>query len=614
MQSPILSSLNTHQQDAVCYTEGPSLILAGAGSGKTRVLTHKVAYLIREKSVDPTQILMVTFTNKAAGEMKKRITELLGVSPSQLPMAGTFHSICARILRLDGPRGGIGNDFIIYDTDDQLDAIKTIMKEMDISTKNFHPNAILKTISEAKNELIGPLEYPQYARGYFQETVAKIYISYQQTLRKNTALDFDDLIMETVKLFMQDKTTLVKYQEQFHYILVDEYQDTNHAQYSLTKLLSGRYKNITVVGDASQSIYRFRGADFTNIVNFKTDFPHAKEFHLERNYRSTQTILDGAYAVISKNRSHPILKLWTEKSSETAIELYEAQNEKDEAGFIITSILQSGQPYSDFAVLYRTNAQSRAIEEAMVKAAIPYQLVGGTKFYERKEIKDVIAYLRLILHPHDSVSRVRAEKIGKGRLTRFLELQEKIHTDESLIALTTLEILDRILDATRYTDLYDPRNEEESYRLENIKELRSVAMQYPSLIEFLETVALLEKETKPGKTSQKPGNAVTLMTLHSAKGLEFSDVFIIGMEEGLFPHSRALMEREELEEERRLCYVGITRAKNRLTFTYARQRLYFGSRITGTISRFMADIPESILHRRVSIAPSRGFYSEDLLI
>lgn len=614
MRSPILSTLNAHQQEAVCYTQGPSLILAGAGSGKTRVLTHKVAYLIREKSIDPTQILMVTFTNKAAGEMKKRITELLGVSPSQLPMAGTFHSICARILRLDGPRGGIGNDFVIYDTDDQLDAIKTIMKEMDISTKNFHPNAILKTISEAKNELIGPLEYPQYARGYFQETVAKIYISYQQTLRKNTALDFDDLIMETVKLFMEDKTTLVKYQEQFHYVLVDEYQDTNHAQYSLTKLLSGRYKNITVVGDASQSIYRFRGADFTNMVNFKTDYPHAKEFHLERNYRSTQTILDGAYAVISKNRSHPILKLWTEKSSETAIELYEAQNEKDEAGFIITSILQSGQPYSDFAVLYRTNAQSRAIEEAMVKAALPYQLVGGTKFYERKEIKDVIAYLRLILHPHDSISRVRAEKIGKGRLTRFLELQEKIHTDESLIALTTLEILDRILDTTRYTDLYDPRNEEESYRLENIKELRSVAMQYPSLIEFLETVALLEKETKPGKTSQKPGNAVTLMTLHSAKGLEFSDVFIIGMEEGLFPHSRALMEREELEEERRLCYVGITRAKNRLTLTYARQRLYFGSRITGTVSRFIADIPESILHRRVSIAPSRGFYSEDLLI
>lgn len=614
MQSSILSSLNTNQQEAVRYTEGPSLILAGAGSGKTRVLTHKVAYLIREKAVDPTQILMVTFTNKAAGEMKKRITELLGVSLSQLPMAGTFHSICARILRVDGPRGGIGNDFIIYDTDDQLDAIKTIMKEMDISTKNFHPNAILKTISEAKNELIGPLEYPQYARGYFQETVAKIYIAYQQTLRKNTALDFDDLIMETVKLFMGDKPTLLKYQEQFHYVLVDEYQDTNHAQYSLTKLLSGRYKNITVVGDASQSIYRFRGADFTNIVNFKTDYPHAKEFHLERNYRSTQTILDGAYAVISKNRSHPILKLWTEKSSETAIELYEAQNEKDEAGFIVTTILQSGQVYSDFAVLYRTNAQSRAIEEAMVKSAIPYQLVGGTKFYERKEIKDVIAYLRLILHPTDTVSRTRAEKIGKGRLARFLELQEKIQKEQSLIALTTLEILDRILDATRYTDLYDPRNEEESYRLENIKELRSVAMQYPNLVEFLETVALLEKEAKPGKTSQKPGNAVTLMTLHSAKGLEFSDVFIIGMEEGLFPHSRALLEREELEEERRLCYVGITRAKNRLTLTYARQRLYFGSRITGTVSRFIADIPESILHRRVSIAPSRGFYSEDLLI
>jgi len=614
MKSDILSVLNEKQQSAVLHTSGPSLILAGAGSGKTRVLTHKVAYLIDKKIADPSHILMVTFTNKAAEEMKNRITNLLSGLHQSLPQSGTYHSLCAKILRADGYKNGIGNDFVIYDDNDQADLVKSIMKEMDISAKNFHPQAVLRTISEAKNELIGPLEYPQFARGYFQETVAKIFLSYQKALRANTALDFDDLIMQTVTLLANHKDVLGTYQERFRYILVDEYQDTNHAQYTLTKLLASRYRNITVVGDASQSIYKFRGADFKNIVNFKSDYPEAKEFHLERNYRSTQTILDAAYGVISRNRSHPILKLWTDKSSTKKIELYEAQNEMDESSFIVTTILQGNRPYGEYAVLYRTNAQSRSIEEAFIKAAIPYQLVGGTKFYERKEIKDVIAYIRLALHPKDSVSYSRVEKLGKGRMKKFLDVSEKITSENLLLSLTTLELMDLLLDETKYLDLYDPHNEEESYRLENIKELRSVATQYPDPVEFLQSVALLEEISKPKKNTKQPGNTVTLMTLHSAKGLEFPSVFIVGMEEGLFPHSRALMDREELEEERRLCYVGITRAKDTLYITYANKRLYFGTRMQSTVSRFVSDIPETILERRVSIEKPRSFYTEDFLI
>lgn len=620
MTKTLLNDLNKDQQDVVVNTDGPTLILAGAGSGKTRVLTYKVAYLINEKHVDPKNILMVTFTNKAAGEMKRRIIELLSFTPHGLkgevgPFAGTFHSLCAKILRKEGSAIGLPINFVIYDQQDQTDIVKTVMKELDISQKNFNPGAILHTIGEAKNELISATEYPQYAHGFFQEVVARVFLSYQKKLRENTALDFDDLLMATVLLFQKFPDILGSYQEKYRYILVDEYQDTNKAQYVLSTLLAGRYRNITVVGDASQSIYRFRGADFRNIVNFKSQYPDTKKFHLEQNYRSTQTILDAAHAVILKNTSHPILKLWTNKMKGAAITLYEARTEHDEATFIVTMILQSNQPFNDFAVLYRTNAQSRVIEEALLHAGIPYTLVGGVRFYERKEIKDVLSYLRLVAHPKDTVSLKRVEKLGKGRMKKFIEWQEKTKKDKKLITLSTLELLDTILDVTQYLSLYDANVEEEAYRLENIKELRSVATEFPELNEFLDTVSLLEQEPIPDKLiTGKRTNVVTLMTLHASKGLEFHTVFLIGMEEGLFPHSRSLMEKEELEEERRLCYVGITRAKEKLYLSYANRRLFFGTRTQNMVSRFIADIPEALLIKQVSLNPSRGFQEEDYLL
>lgn len=607
MESHLLNDLNPDQQKAVVATEGPVLILAGAGSGKTRVLTYRVAYLIKEKHIEPEHILMLTFTNKAASEMKDRIKKLLHIS--SLPFAGTFHSLCVKILRVDGKHIGIPDDFVIYDEDDQLDAIKNIMKKLDISTKNFNPGAVLHTISEAKNELIAATEYPQYARGYFQETVATVYVEYQKTLAENHALDFDDLLMKTVELFLKQKDIASKYQEKYHYVLIDEYQDTNRAQYVLSKLLSARYKNICVVGDASQSIYRWRGADFRNIINFKNDFPQTREFHLEQNYRSTQTILDAAYGVISKNTSHPILKLWTSHHGGEQILLYEARTEHDEATFLIQTILQANRPFKDFAVLYRTNAQSRVLEEAFLHAGIPYILVGGIRFYERKEIKDVLAYLRLIANPKDAVSYRRIEKLGKGRLDKFLEFDSTLRQENKLISLSTLEFLDQVLAATKYLELYDPKVEEEAYRLENIKELRSVATEFPILKEFLETIALMETPKVHESTT-----GVTLMTMHAAKGLEFPIVFMIGMEEGLFPHSRSLMDREEIEEERRLCYVGITRAKEKLYLTFANRRLFFGTRTQNMISRFIADIPQHILTFNASLSSARGWQDEDMLL
>ena len=621
MTKTLLNDLNKDQQEVVIHTEGPTLILAGAGSGKTRVLTYKVAYLIEEKHVDPSNILMVTFTNKAAGEMKERIVRLLSSSQDlrttnyELPFAGTFHSLCAKILRKEGNAIGVPVNFLIYDQNDQLDVVKDVMKELDISLKNFNPGAILHTISEAKNELISATEYPQYSRGYFQEVVAQVYLAYQKKLKENTALDFDDLLGVVVRLFQKFPDILGAYQEKYRYILVDEYQDTNKAQYVLSTLLAGRYKNITVVGDASQSIYRFRGADFRNIVNFKTQYPDMKKFHLEQNYRSTQTILDAAHAVISKNTSHPILKLWTEKKEGPAITIYEARTEHDEATFIVTSILQSNQPFNDFAILYRTNAQSRVIEEAFLHAGIPYTLVGGTRFYERKEIKDVLSYLRLVAHPKDTVSLKRIEKIGKKKMEKFIDWREAVDTDKKLIKLTTLELLDTILEVSDYLSLYDANVEEEAYRLENIKELRSVATEFPVLSDFLDTVALLEQEPIPDRLEKtKRTNIVTLMTLHASKGLEFNTIFLIGMEEGLFPHSRSLMDKEELEEERRLCYVGVTRAKEKLYLSYANRRLFFGTRTQNVVSRFIADIPEALLEKQVSLDPSRDFRKDDYLL
>ncbi|KKU88767.1 MAG: ATP-dependent DNA helicase PcrA [Candidatus Gottesmanbacteria bacterium GW2011_GWA2_47_9] len=617
MDSSLLNDLNSQQQKAVTHTDGPVVILAGAGSGKTRVLTYRVAYLMSEKHIPASAILMLTFTNKAANAMKERIRKLLESEFAvDIPFAGTFHALAVKILRRDGKHIGIPANFLIYDDQDQLDAIKDIMKSLDISTKNFSPTAVLHTISEAKNELINAMEYPQYARGYFQETVARVYLMYQKLLLENEALDFDDLLTAVVRLFQKIPEIAGRYQETYQYVLIDEYQDTNKPQYMIGKILAGRYHNICVVGDASQSIYRWRGADFRNIVNFKRDFPSAAEFHLDQNYRSTQIILDAAHGVISKNTSHPILKLWTEQKGGVPITLYEARNEHDEATFLVTTILQANRPFTDFAVLYRTNAQSRVLEEAFLHAGIPYILVGGTRFYERREIKDVLAYLRVLANPKDTVSYKRIEKLGKGRLEKFLTFAKTIAEDNKLISLTTLELLDTVVAATNYLELYDANVEEEAYRLENIKELRSVATEFSNLTEFLETVALMEAEYEPKNVRKREEgrSSVTLMTLHAAKGLEFPVVCMIGMEEGLFPHSRSLMDKEELEEERRLCYVGITRAKEKLYMTYANRRLFFGTRTQNMISRFIADIPQHTIDLQVSLNSDRGFNRDDFLL
>lgn len=591
----LLDDLNPKQQEAVKATEGPVLILAGAGSGKTRALTYRVAYLISGKKIPPENILCLTFTNKAAGEMMERIRKLLNHEPLTInhePTMGTFHSFCARILRREGKVLGLPPGFAIYDESDALDAIKEAMGNLAIPIQKTSPSAVRATISSAKNELLSSLEYPQYARGYFQELVAKIYLEYQKILEKNYALDFDDLLLYVIKLFQTDPTILTRYQIQFKYILIDEYQDTNPAQYLIAKFLANRHKNICVVGDASQSIYSFRGADFRNIVNFEKDYPNCKIFNLEQNYRSTQNILDAAHGVISKNKSHPILKLWTEKSEGEKIEIVEVRNEIEEAIFILSQLDKN--KLSDYAVLYRTNAQSRSLEEQFLKSGIPYRLVGGVSFYERREIKDVLSYLKLINNPKDSIVLKRVEKIGKGRLAKFWEFFTEI--SNNLEQFSTIELLDKILEKTGYLSYLDDGTDEGKGRIENVKELRSVAEQFPNLSDFLENVALVENGSIRGRKKEEYKDAVTLMTLHSAKGLEFSIVFMVGMEEGLFPHSRSMLDINELEEERRLMYVGITRAKEKLYLTHTRARLYFGQRSNNLVSRFLSDIPEELIN------------------
>ncbi|MBI2031526.1 MAG: UvrD-helicase domain-containing protein [Candidatus Levybacteria bacterium] len=608
MDKDLLKDLNDDQKKAVLNTDGPMIILAGAGSGKTRVLTYKVIYLVKKQKVYPDNILMVTFTNKAANEMKERIKKS---QISSQPSVSTFHSLCARILRIDGKHIGISPNFIIYDEQDQIDAVKEAMKLLEISTRDFKPGSILNTISEAKNELIEESEYPKYTRGFFQETVAKVYFLYQKILKENDALDFDDLILKTIYLFESSPQVLKEYQNKFQYILIDEYQDTNRSQYILTKMLAGngsiKKQNICVVGDFSQSIYSWRGADFQNLIRFKDDFKNTKTFSLSQNYRSTQKILDAASSVISKNTSHPILTLWTENSSGDDVILYEAANEHNEAEFIINRItdIKFQNPklkYSDFAVLYRTNAQSRSIEEVFLHLGIPYVLIGGTRFYERKEIKDILAYLKILVNPKDKVSLKRIEKLGKGRFKKFQEFHEKFTDSEKVNELMTLEILDQVISASDYLSLYDEKDEEDRGRLENIKELRSVAIEFPNITQFLENVALVEQEYLPDhpKNGTKK-DAVNLMTLHAAKGLEFPVVFMVGMEEGLFPHSRSLMDKHQLEEERRLCYVGMTRAREKLFLTYSRKRLFFGQRTSNIISRFILELPENILSNNLHL-------------
>lgn len=596
MQPKYLESLNPQQLNAVLAIEGPVIILAGAGSGKTRVLTLRSAYLILEKKVPARNILMVTFTNKAAKEMKTRITSI--IKSVNLPFAGTFHSLSAKILKVDGYQTGISKYFSIYDESDQLEAIKQVMTSLNVDLKSFHPKSIASAISQAKNELIAPAEYLNISRGYFHETAAKIYIGYQDLLKKNQALDFDDLLFETVKLLKKVESVRRKWQDTFRYVLVDEYHDTNKAQYELTKLLGGKFRNICIVGDASQSIYSFRGADFRNIMNFKTDFTDVKTFYLEQNYRSSKTILQAAGNVIVKNTSHPVLQLWTNNTKGENIILYTARTEQDEALFIVNKIneflLDSkyNMTFKDFAVLYRTNAQSRVVEEAFLHHLVPYILIGGVRFYERKEIKDLLSYLKYIYNSQDSVSHARIIKIGKNRMKKYLQLVSQL---KEIKPLTTLETLDRITTETGYLDLYDKNIEEDRLRLENIKELRSVAAQFPTLSEFLENVALIEKESIG---QNKKNNTVSLLTVHTAKGLEFRVVFIIGLEEGLFPHSQSLMERSEIEEERRLCYVAITRAKEFLFLTHAKRRLFFGKSMQNMPSRFLMDIGEHLLNQQ----------------
>ena len=612
----LLDNLNPAQVKAVTHPSGPLLIMAGAGSGKTRVLTHRAAWLIEEKGIDPYNLLLVTFTNKAAGEMKHRLISLLELQ-KPLPFAGTFHSFAARTLRKEAHHLGLSAGFVIFDNADQNQLLKDIIKNLGWE-KTITPSSAGWYISQAKNELITHTEYPQLARGPIQQKIAEVYLHYQNTLHRNQALDFDDLLLHLVRLFKNQKDILNKYQNLYSHLLVDEWQDTNTAQYELVRLLCQNHHQLSAVGDASQSIYAFRGANYKNLMRLEKDFPHLTIVSLEQNYRSPQTILDAAYAVIKKNSGHPILKLFTKVGQGEKIELYPARNELDEAEFVVSQISLLPPSYSlkDIAILYRTNAQSRLIEESLLHAGIPYHLVGGVRFYERKEIKDLLSYLRLVQNPLDQISRQRAVKIGSRRLKLFDQLQA-----EDLISLSTLEIIDQILKATAYLDLYDPHVEVDASRLENIKELRSVAASFPQITDFLEQVALVETTqnsksilhfttpqqtnsalAKEGLPAEAPSEAegakegVTLMTIHAAKGLEFPIVFLVGMEEGLFPHSRSLDNQDDLEEERRLCYVAITRAMKKLYITYAARRLTFGKRVTSTPSQFLCDIPQHLIH------------------
>jgi len=581
MATDWLKELNKEQKRAVTYGDGPLLILAGAGSGKTRALTCRAAYLIKEKGLDPTRILLVTFTNKAAKEMKERVKKLIGKEITRLPWMGTFHAFCARILRIDGQAIGINRQFVIYDEDDSLATIKQAMKNLDIDNQIYKPRVIKAAISAAKNDLIDQREYGQLIKGNLAEVVGQVYREYQRLLKTYEALDFDDLLMLGVKLLQNSEIVAKKYQEKYLQVLIDEYQDTNKAQYQLTKFLTKKWRNFTAVGDFSQSIYSWRGADFRNLNNLKNDFPDIEVVSMEQNYRSTKNILAAANQVIAKNSSHPILKLWAESQDGPKIKTFEGADDKEEVQFIVNSL--AALDYQDTAILYRTNAQSRIIEEALIKAGIPYILVGGVKFYSRMEIKDCLAYLRFLINPKDKVSYKRLEKIGKRQLEKFVNWRPS--------GKTTREILEGALKETKYLDRFDPKDEEDIARLENIKELMSVAEEYPDLEEFLENAALAEERD----LVKEKGKCVTLMTLHASKGLEFKNVFMVGMEEGLFPHSRSLMDREELEEERRLCYVGMTRAKENLCLSYSRRRLYFGSIANNAVSRFLGDIEESLL-------------------
>lgn len=635
----ILDDLNRPQQEAVCHTEGPLLVLAGAGSGKTRVLTRRIARLIAE-GVRPWNILAVTFTNKAAQEMRERVKNLIGEELAQAIWVHTFHTACVRILRQEITQLGYEKNFIIFDSQDQMTVVKNCIKALNLNDKNFPPRALLNAISAAKNELMGVEAYKRQAADLWSNTVAEVYALYQTRLRENNGVDFDDLIMLTVRLFREVPDILEKYQERFRYILIDEYQDTNHAQYTLVNLLAAKYRNLCVVGDDDQSIYSFRSADVRNILEFETDFPEVKVIKLEQNYRSTGNILEVANAVIAHNRSRRAKSLWTENVPGDQVMIYSAADDREEAWFVaeeITNLVrEKGYKYSDFALLYRTNGQSRSFEEAMIQRSVPYRVIGGVRFYERKEIKDILAFLRLIYNPDDKLSLARVinlpkRGIGEASFQRFLyflddhpysvmEGFEHLAEIPSLTAraakplegfyrllqgwllrreaLSVRELAEAVLNDSGYLqELKNERSIEAETRLENLDEFIRLTVEFEensddkSLAAFLETVALVADVDNYEAESE----AVVLMTLHSAKGLEFPVVFLAGMEEGLFPHSRSLLENSELEEERRLCYVGITRARKRLYVTHANQRVMYGSYTSSVPSRFLLEFPTEMI-------------------
>ncbi len=658
----ILSGLNSMQRQAVCHTDGPLLILAGAGSGKTRVLTNRIAYLIGEKGVFPGSILAVTFTNKAAREMRERVEGLVGPWSKSI-WVSTFHAFCARVLRRDIDKLGISRGFTIFDSSDQRSAMKKALSRLNLDEKSFQPEAVLHAISSAKSELVNVDDYPRGADGFWEKTVARLYPVYQQILRENNALDFDDLLVETVRLFKESPEVLDYYRKQFKYILVDEYQDTNRVQYELINILAEESRNLCVCGDPDQSIYEWRGADIRNILDFESDYPDATVIKLEQNYRSTRIILDIANNVISRNQSRKEKDLWTENGEGCQAVCYQAYNGRDEAFFVAAEIEKamidgtSPSKYGDFAVLYRTNAQSRVFEEVFMSRGIPYKVVGGLKFYERKEIKDILSYLRLILNPDDMISlnrvvNVPKRGVGEATLAKYIDYarDENIHLLTAFQDVTAVsgvpaktrqalmefgefiealgakvherpvtEILSSLLDLSGYVDaLEEEKTVEAMSRAENVKELLSVAREFDArdvegrgVAGFLEEAALIADVDLFDEEQE----GVTLMTLHSAKGLEFPRVFLVGMEEGLLPHSRTLFDETGLEEERRLCYVGITRAEKMLYFTFALQRMLYGEVMMCAPSRFLEDVPKELLApaRRTTeyggIGPSAGISS-----
>jgi DNA helicase II / ATP-dependent DNA helicase PcrA len=641
----LLAGLNPVQQQAVETTEGPVLIVAGAGSGKTRVLTHRVAYLLYERQVHPWNVLAITFTNKAAREMKERIVELVGADAEDIWIS-TFHAMCVKILRRNIDQIGYSRNFTILDTTDQLSVIKKLLKEENLDPKQFEPRAILHRISAHKNALRTPQQAQQQPNNYMEQVAADLYAKYQQRLASNESLDFDDLLMLTVRLLQQVPDVCAFYQKKFQYIHVDEYQDTNHAQYVLVKMLAAGHENICVVGDSDQSIYRFRGADMRNILNFERDYPTAKLIKLEQNYRSTKQILAAANHLIANNRERKEKNLWTENAEGAPIELLEMGNEVEEAHAVLKMMadgIERGHRYRDYAILYRTNAQSRVLEEELRKALIPYQVVGGFKFYDRKEIKDILCYLRLVVNPQDDLSLTRVinvpkrgigtvtlDKIDAYRAQHQLSLYQALQEVEQigisaraikplqqfvrLIGqyhqmaeyLSAAELMTEMVQAIGYREeLQREKSIEAASRMENIDELLTVAQQFErqnedkSIVAFLSDLALVADLDQADQKAeeQKLDDYVSLMTLHSAKGLEFPYVFLVGMEENIFPHQLSVDSEEGIEEERRLAYVGITRAERQLYLLHTKMRKIFGKTGMNPPSRFLAEIPEQYLQR-----------------